>query len=93
MKDICENRHKGNAESVEAFKAARLNLTEIQREILALAATWGPVGITSKQFAFHSGRTLNAVSGRFSELIQRGKLKRNGVRRDKCGVCILSELA
>jgi len=78
--DVCQNRHKGNPESVEAndnaapYKAAHRLLIE---GLLVLA---GPAGLTSEEVEERLGLTHQTASARLSELKIRG-CARGGERR------------
>lgn len=80
--DICENRHGGNRESVEAFKSKSPNQRIRQRHaVLDFVKSCGYYGATTDEVAFHFSTTPNAVSGRMSELKRDGLLIETGRRR------------
>lgn len=76
--DPCLSRHKGNEQSCEAWK--RCSPEAMRSKILEFYAE-GWRG-TAKEFAATFDMQLNRISGRFSELRQRGKLRKTGVVRD-----------
>jgi len=86
--DICENRHKGAATSRDAFEKIEPNLTKARTEVLLAVEKSGSNGITAKEYARNSGKFLNAVSGRFTELSRDGWIIRTDKRREGCSVWI-----
>lgn len=83
--DICENKHGGNAESQAAFESIEPTIPESRKGVL-LAVQMSLNGMTAKEYAKRSGRQLNAVSGRFSELARDGWIHRSNERRDGAAV-------
>lgn len=82
LDDICETRHRGNAESGAAnpTRAAK----QVQRfEVWNIIAQHD--GITSKEIADILGRPLNCISGRISELKAQKLVTADG-RRDGCAI-------
>jgi len=75
--DICERKHGGNAESIEAN--ARADKRQGQRDVIA---TLTNARLTSKEIAIKLGKPLNCISGRCSELKMAGVIVPTGVRRD-----------
>lgn len=80
--DVCANRHKGNAESVAANPSAAHKRATHER-ILALMGTRR---MTSKEIASEMGLPLNCLSGRLSEMVAMGMIRRTGDRRDGAAV-------
>lgn len=81
-RDVCENRHGGNSESMEAFVTTPATCRKKQRmAIQALAKQRGLRGITTDEVAQHFNATPNSVSGRLSELKRDGLLIETDRRR------------
>lgn len=83
--DICQNRHRGNAESVAAFQTLLPGLSHRRRHVLALIQKAGLKGLTVHEAAELLGTTPNAVSGRFTELKREGLIFKNGKRPTPAG--------
>jgi hypothetical protein len=84
-RDICANRHKGAETSVEAHKTIQRSKSE-RREAVYKAIERRPgAGITVDELAELWQETPNAISGRFSELAQRGRIVKDGVRKTRSG--------
>lgn len=83
-RDICAGRHRGNVESRAAFERARGEIREMHRLILNYFAENGEM--TAKEVAVVFGKPFNQISGRFSELKQKGYLVPTGRRRDGSAV-------
>ena len=98
--DICENRHKGNEASVEAFAVAENVRAWHHSCILGELKSRGSHGMTAKEYVswldlMHprgEGWALNQVSGRFSELAAAGKIvtATSVPRRSGCGIWVLA---
>src|SRR5215469_14694127 len=72
-RDICERKHGGNPESVEAHKTIRGGV-QAQREVVyGSIKLRGNTGTTVDEYAEHFGLNPNAISGRFSELARDGR--------------------
>jgi predicted ArsR family transcriptional regulator len=81
-RDICENRHGGNPESVEAFLTTPATCRTKQRlAIQTLAKQRGLRGITTDEVAQHFDAPPNSISGRLSELKRDGLLVETQQRR------------
>ena len=80
--DICQNRHKGNANSVRVNPSAAFKKWDRAKVYEIINNSFG---ITSKEIAKLMDRRLNCISGRISELKQDGLVVVDG-RRDGCGV-------
>lgn len=81
-RDVCENRHGGNPESIEAFHTTPSETRERQRKAIrkmALAAC--SYGITTDEIAQHLSVPPNSVSGRLSEMKRDGLLVETAHRR------------
>lgn len=82
MTDICENRHGGNQESAEAFRAGSATLRARQRFVIwAIAYEEGKRGVTTDEIAARLKTTPNVISGRMSELKRDGFLVPTNERR------------
>ena len=88
VNDICENRHKGNAESNAAFKVVKAGLTLKQSVVLKFIAQCGEIGATTDEVAAHFNSMPNEISGRMSELKRDGKIRADGRRRLTRGGCM-----
>ena len=82
--DICENRHRGNPNSEEAFHAIKDRLTEQQNRVLKCLRD-RPEGLIAEEIATILGCTVNEISGRCSELKRMGKVRTNGRRLTRGG--------
>ena len=84
MKDICKNKHKGNAESNAAFAEIKDKITQGQEDVLwAMEELGNPT--TSKEIAVWLAKPLHKISGRISELKEKNLIQQIG-RRDRCAV-------
>jgi len=82
--DPCARKSRGNKLSAEAHEKIRHGKEEKYRAILSLLKTRG--GMTSKEIAAAFGVQLNTLSGRFSEMLAMGWIKRTGEKRDGAAV-------
>jgi len=89
--DICANRHGGNTESREAFNKAQHGRTKNCLRILEAIKEAGEHGLTAKEYSATSGRPLNAISGRFTDLKKDKLIIKTGERRDGSAVCVIKE--
>jgi predicted transcriptional regulator len=89
--DVCERKHGGDSESVAAFESIREALPGRRLHVLRWIASCGDHGGTSKEYAALTGKNLNAISGRFSELKHEGLICKNGKRRNYSGVWVETE--
>jgi hypothetical protein len=86
--DICSNRHKGATTSVAANKT--VDKVNWQQRLIDFAQT--RQNFTAKEFARFYGKQLNTVSGRVSELKERGIIEeichKSGkpITRERCAV-------
>ena len=86
---VTESKQAGRQASQAANDRGKLGRSNARLAVLAAIQEAGERGLTSKEYALHCGSTLNAVSGRFSELVQAGSVfRRNGkeFRRDGAAV-------
>lgn len=79
--DICEARHKGNAESIEAFESTKETSSRKRLEVLKFVEARGDAGATVDEIAAGLPMPLQTVSGRASELKAIGRLIDSGLRR------------
>lgn len=86
--DICYARHGGNRESREAFNRAQRGRTKNCLRILRAIEAAGEHGLTAKEYSATSGRPLNAISGRFSDLKKDKLIIKTGERRNGSAVCV-----
>ena len=88
--DVCERKHRGNAESQAARK--RCNTAEQRERVFAAIREAGTEGLTCHELAARWGVSPNKISGRFSELKRNGLVRKNGTRTNdagaKCGVIV-----
>jgi len=84
--DICERKHCGVLTSKRAFDRAKKTMTQIRLDVLMAVEKSLDHGLTAKEYAEQTGRPLNAVSGRFSELARDGWIERSDKRRDGAAV-------
>lgn len=82
-RDICANRHGGNANSVAANM--RVNKQRDREVIFQLIKDSGLSGVTMKDACAALNKLPNEISGRFSELKKAGLVYVNG-SREGCGV-------
>lgn len=77
--DISANKHGGNAESEQAHAKAKPTMAQCRRAcLLSIHFESG----TAKEVAKRLRKPLNTVSGRFSELKQKGLIEPTGQRRE-----------
>jgi hypothetical protein len=81
--DITANRHGGNEQSIEANRLNRLGRECDRREIYRLICKRPR---TIKECASEMGREFNTVSGRGTELLKLGLVRRTGEIRDGAAV-------
>ena len=86
MNDICQTKHGGNQQSIEAYESALPSMAKARRSVLEAVRQAMDAGITAKEYAERNGRQLNTVSGRFSELSREGWIERTNKTRNKSAV-------
>ena len=86
--DICASRHGGSQESIDAHSRIIHSKEDKHQRIMKLVQARDGYGLTCKELAAAWGTHPNNVSGRLSELVQRGKLKKSGERRNGAAVLI-----
>jgi hypothetical protein len=86
MSDICEAKHGGVYTSQQAFERAKPTMTQAREDVLLAVEMSLDYGITAKEYSNKSGKPLNAVSGRFTELARDGWIFRTDERRDGAAV-------
>jgi len=81
--DICQQRHRQNKESNQAFQAKiKPTLKERQRQVLEEISLSGSDGLTCKELANKWAIGMNVISGRFSELKRSGQIEPAGNPRN-----------
>lgn len=88
--DVCASRHGGSETSVAAHERIIHTKEETHQKIMKLVRARKGYGVTVKEVAGAFGVQVNTISGRLSELKQRGKLKDSGERR--LGAAVLVEV-
>lgn len=88
--DITARKHGGNQNSVAANERAEPTKDSDRAAIVSWLRTQGLGGGTSKEYAAATGRQLNCLSGRFSELLRDGKIHRTTMSRDGAAVYVLA---
>lgn len=91
--DICQNRHRGNPESVEAFQSIKDRLTQAQERVLNCIKQ-SDNGRTNDEICVVLGLTPNQVSPRLTELKIAGRIERVGTRltRSKCSASVWKQI-
>ena len=84
--DICERKHGGVLTSKRAFDRAKKTMTQIRLDILMEVSKSLDHGLTAKEYSEQTGRPLNTISGRFTELARDGWIERSNDRRDGSAV-------
>lgn len=79
-RDICANRHQGNAQSMAAFQRVLESMPEQRANVARAIRHAGSHGLTCKELAERWGCGMNAISGRFSELKAKGLVEKVGTR-------------
>ena len=87
--DVCASRHGGAETSVAAHERMKHTKADTHNRIMKLAQARKEYGITVKEVAGAFGVQVNTISGRLSELKQRGKLKDSGQRRLGAAVLVM----
>lgn len=85
--DVCERKHGGNANSVEANRRSAGNRKEQRNAVFRAICEAGSNGLTCKELSAAWGVGMNRISGRFSEL-KLVELIRESGRRDGCAVLV-----
>lgn len=85
-RDVCQSRHGGNAESVEAFQSIRDRLTAAQERVYRCVTDAGERGRTNDEICVVLGLMANQVSPRLTELHIARRITKIGTRltRSKC---------
>jgi hypothetical protein len=82
--DITARRHKGNPQSVAAFSVVKERISASQERVLASIKA-ASAGMTCDELAVQFNATPNEISGRCSELLRDGRIKREGRRATRSG--------
>jgi len=88
--DICRNRHGGDSASeaanqrIEAHGSKEKQRARVYQAIVVA----GHYGLTCKELAARWGVGMNTISGRFSELLQKGMVAKTDRRRDHSTVIV-----
>lgn len=90
--DVCSARHGGNAESVAAHKAIAPTLSDSREKVYEIIKAAGQYGATAEEVAIAIGKSLNAVSGRLSELKSQVRIRPSGLRRPNKSGCLAAVL-
>lgn len=86
--DPSARKHGGSPESQAAFARAAPTLSQARALVLEIVRRAGAGGATSKEIAARMGKGLNAISGRCTELVEGGLIRKNGLRRDGAAVLV-----
>jgi DNA-binding transcriptional ArsR family regulator len=92
MNDICRNRHRDNKESRDANPSDE-SKKDKYKTILDLLEIYSACGLTSKEISGLTDKSLNAISGRLSELKAMGLIEPTGERREGAAVLRLVKRA
>jgi len=84
--DITSRKHRGSPESVEAHDRVVQSKELMRERIMYVVQDRGDA--TSKEIAYALGKQLHAISGRCSELVMQGRLKKSGKRRNGAAVLV-----
>lgn len=90
--DVCASRHGGAETSVAAHERIKGTKEADRNRIMAIVQARKGYGITVHEAAgaLGYGAAINRCSGRLSELVGRGKLKKSGEKRNNA--CVLIEV-
>lgn len=97
--DVAERRHGGNAASEAANVRAAPSKQQMREAVLAAVMRSRAQGLTLRELAARWAVPMHAVSGRFSELRDMGRIDRlqdeegRCVMREGCGVWIDARLS
>jgi hypothetical protein len=78
--DICAARHGGDANSRDAHRRLAGDLPRLRLYVLLAIRAEGRAGLTCAELALRWDCGMNAISGRFSELLRDGLVRRDGRR-------------
>jgi predicted HTH transcriptional regulator len=84
--DICENRHRDNPESMNAFDQIAPKIGALHEQLLRALSLRD---MTSKELERFTRLHRSTVSARLSELKKLGKIEATSARRDGCAVLTL----
>jgi predicted Rossmann fold nucleotide-binding protein DprA/Smf involved in DNA uptake len=83
--DICQNRHRGAAESVEAYERNKGGFEHSKERIAEIIEKSGSNGITADAIVYDFGIPLQTVSARMSELKRENRIVKIGRRNTRTG--------
>lgn len=86
--DVCHRRHRGSAESCDAFRRVSARLPHQRLAVLEFVRGRGNEGATVHEIAAHFGGTPNQYSGRISELKASGAIEKTDQRRAGAAVVV-----
>ena len=86
--DLDPSRGRASPESRDAWLRLHPALSDARKRGLAEVQAAGPGGLTAKELAERWGVGLNTISGRFSELMALGLIRKTGSRREGAAVLI-----
>jgi hypothetical protein len=79
--DPCARRHGGNAESVTAHESIKATKAQQRQQVYDVIAKAGIHGATLDEVCVALGKSANALSGRVTELVGAGAVRRTTRRR------------
>ncbi len=85
--DICANRHKGNAESVQANLAVAPHKESIRQRIVAYLREQGERGATSYEVEQALGLRHQTCAARLAEMKRDGTVVPSGITRETDSGC------
>lgn len=83
--DITSRKHGGNECSTSAHVKIAPMLRGSRQGVFDLIRDSGQRGMTCDEIAAFLGKGENAVSGRITELLRDGRIKRDGTRKTRSG--------
>ena len=85
QKDICENKHKGDENSLNSFENCKKSFQAVRDKILKYLDSRASDGATSEEISRAIGLPLHSISGRCSELKARKKISVIGKKPNRSG--------
>lgn len=80
--DPCRHKHGGTDTSNAAWEKARHGVAECQQIILDVLRHSHSYGMTCKEIAGVLGKAMHKISGRITELLESGLVRKSGEIRD-----------